>query len=110
MNKASELPMSQPQLPETISTVEEEKTKKSKPRIKMVTKEDSDIEVTCDEELPAMSSSSLSSNTAAESPSTEIPSTEIYSTKREEKGKGKRPAIEKRKLVKVKGSSRNKNN
>jgi len=102
--------MSQPQLPETISTVEEEKTKKSKPRIKMVTKEDSDIEITCDEELPAMSSSSLSSNTAAESPSTEIPSTEIYSTKREEKGKGKRPAIEKRKLVKVKGSGRNKNN
>ena len=100
--------MSQPQLPETISTVEEEKTKKSKPRIKMVTKEDSDIEITCDEELPARSSSSLSSNTAAESPSTEIPSTEIYSTKREEKGK--RPAIEKRKLVKVKGSGRNKNN
>ena len=75
----------------------------------MVTKKDSDIEITCDEELPAMSSS-LSSNTAAESPSTEIPSTEIYSTKREEKGKGKRPAIEKRKLVKVKGSGRNKNN
>ena len=108
MNKASELPMSQPQLPETISTVEEKKIKKSKPRIKMVTNKDSDIEITCDEELPAMSSSSLSSNTAAESPSTEIPSTEIYSTKREEKGK--RPAIEKRKLVKVKGSSRNKNN
>ena len=103
--------MSQPQLPETTSTVEEEKIKKSKPRIKMVTNKDSDIEITCDEELPAMSSSSsLSSNTAAESPSTEIPSTEIYSTKREEKGKGKRPAIEKRKLVKVKGSSRNKNN
>ena len=101
--------MSQPQLPETISTVEEEKLKKSKPRIKMVTKKDSDIEVTRDEELTTMSSS-LSSNTAAESPSTEIPSTEIYSTKREEKGKGKRPAIEKRKLVKVKGSSRNKNN
>jgi hypothetical protein len=57
-----------------------------------------------------MSSSSLSSNTAAESPSTEIPSTEIYSTKREEKGKGKRPVLEKRKLVKVKGSGRNKNN
>jgi hypothetical protein len=108
LNKASELPMPQPQLPETISTVEEEKLKKSKPRIKMVTKKDSDIEVTRDEELPAMSSSSLSSNTAAESPSTEIPSTEIYSTKREEKGK--RPAIEKRKLVKVKGSGRNKNN
>src|SRR6476646_10777134 len=108
LNKASELPMPQPQLPETISTVEEEKIKKSKPRIKMVTKKDSDIEITCDEELPAMSSSSLSSNTAAESPSTEIPSTEIYSTKREEKGK--RPAIEKGKLVKVKGSSRNKNN
>ena len=108
LNKASELPMPQPQLPETISTVEEEKIKKSKPRIKMVTKKDSDIEVTRDEELPAMSSSLLSSNTAAESPSTEIPSTEIYSTKREEKGK--RPAIEKRKLVKVKGSGRNKNN
>ena len=43
--------MSQPQLPETISTVEEEKTKKSKPRIKMVTKKDSDIEITCDEEF-----------------------------------------------------------
>jgi len=113
LNKASELPMPQPQLPKTISTAEEEEEEeeekiKSKPRIKMVTKKDSDIEITCDEELPAMSSSSLSSNTAAESPSTEIPSTEIYSTKREEKGK--RPAIEKRKLVKVKGSSRNKNN
>ena len=107
LNKASELPMPQPQLPETISTVEEERIKKSKPRIKMVTKKDSDIEVTRDEELPAMSSS-LSSNAAAESPSTEIPSTEIYSTKRE--GKGKRPAIEKRKVVKVKGSGRNKNN
>ena len=112
LNKASELPMPQPQLPKTISTAEEEEEKiKSKPRIKMVTNKDSDIEITCDEELPAMSSSSsLSSNTAAESPSTEIPSTEIYSTKREEKGKGKRPAIEKRKLVKVKGSGRNKNN
>jgi hypothetical protein len=102
--------MPQPQLPETISTVEEEKIKKSKPRIKMVTKKDSDIEVTRDEELPAMSpySASLSSNAATESPSTEIPSTEIYSTKREGKGKG--TAIEKRKLVKEKGSSRNKNN
>ena len=92
--------MSQPQLPETISTVEEEKTKKSKPRIKMVTKKDSDIEVTSDKELPAMSSSSsssLSSNAATESPSTEIPSTEIYSTKREGKGKG--TTIEKRKLA-----------
>jgi hypothetical protein len=121
LNKASELPMPQPQLPKTISTAEEEEEEekiKSKPRIKMVTKKDSDIEVTSDEELPAMSSSSsssssLSSNAATESPSTEIPSTEIpsteiYSTKRE--GKGKRPAIEKRKLVKVKGSSRNKNN
>ena len=96
LNKASELPMSQPQLPETISTVEEEKTKKSKPRIKMVTKKDSDIEVTSDEELPAMSSSSLSSNAATESPSTEIPSTEIYSTKREGK---EGTTIEKRKLA-----------
>jgi len=96
LNKASELPMPQPQLPETISTVEEEKIKKSKPRIKMVTKKDSDIEVTRDEELPAMASSLLSSNTAAESPSTEIPSTEIYSTKREGK---EGMAIEKRKLA-----------
>src|SRR6188472_25326 len=93
--------MSQPQLPETISTVEEERIKKSKPRIKMVTKKDSDIEVTSDEELPAMSSSSLSSNAATESPSTEIPSTEIpsteiYSTKREGK---EGTTIEKRKLA-----------
>ena len=67
----------------------------------MVTKKDSDIEVTRDEELPAMSSSSsssssLSSNAATESPSTEIPSTEIYSTKREGK---EGMAIEKRKLA-----------
>src|SRR6188472_2828344 len=96
LNKTSELPMPQPQLPKTISTAKEEEEEeekiKSKPRIKMVTKKDSDIEVTSDEELPAMSSSSsssLSSNAATESPSTEIPSTEIYSTKREGKGKGK---------------------
>ena len=63
----------------------------------MVTKKDSDIEVTSDEELPAMSSSSsLSSNAATESPSTEIPSTEIYSTKREGK---EGTTIEKRKLA-----------
>ena len=101
LNKASELPMPQPQLPKTISTAEEEEEEeeiKSKPRIKMVTKKDSDIEVTSDEELPAMSSSSssssLSSNAAIESPSTEIPSTEIYSTKREGK---EGTTIEKRK-------------
>jgi len=90
--------MPQPQLPKTISTAEEEEEKiKSKPRIKMVTKKDSDIEVTSDEELPAMSSSSsLSSNAATESPSTEIPSTEIYSTKREGK---EGTTIEKRKLA-----------
>jgi hypothetical protein len=89
--------MPQPQLPKTISTAEEEEEKiKSKPRIKMVTKKDSDIEVTSDEELPAMSpySASLSSNAATESPSTEIPSTEIYSTKREGK---EGTTIEKRK-------------
>ena len=41
LNKASELPMPQPQLPKTISTAEEEEEKiKSKPRIKMVTKKD----------------------------------------------------------------------
>jgi hypothetical protein len=107
LNKASELPMPQPQLPKTISTAEGEEEKiKSKPRIKMVTKKDSDIEVTRDEELPAMSSS-LSSNAATESPSTEIPSTEIYSTK----GEGKEGmAIEKRKLANEKRSSRNKSN
>src|SRR5690242_17464346 len=101
--------MPQPQLPKTISTAEEEEEEeeeiKSKPRIKMVTKKDSDIEVTSDEELPAMSSSSssssLSSNAAIESPSTEIPSTEIpsteiYSTKREGK---EGTTIEKRKLA-----------
>jgi len=104
LNKASELPMPQPQLPKTISTAEEEEEEekiKSKPRIKMVTKEDSDIGVINDEELPAMSSSSsssssLSSNAATESPSTEIPSTEIYSTKREGK---EGTTIEKRKLA-----------
>ena len=98
LNKASELPMPQPQLPKTISTAEEEEEKiKSKPLIKMVTKKDSDIEVTSDEELPAMSSSSsLSSNAATESPPTEIPSTEIYSTKREGK---EGTTIEKRKLA-----------
>ena len=120
LNKTSELPMPQPQLPKTISTAEEEEEKiKSKPRIKMVTKKDSDIEVTSDEELPAMSSSSssLSSNAATESPSTEIPSTEIpsteipsteiYSTKREGK---EGTTIEKRKLANEKRSSRNKSN
>ena len=101
LNKTSELPMPQPQLPKTISTAKEEEEEeekiKSKPRIKMVTKKDSDIEVTSDEELPAMSSSSsLSSNAATESPSTEIPSTEIYSTKREGK---EGTTIEKRKLA-----------
>jgi hypothetical protein len=103
--------MPQPQLPKTISTAEEEEEEekiKSKPRIKMVTKKDSDIEVTSDEELPAMSSSSsLSSNAATESPSTEIPSTEIYSTKREGK---EGTTIEKRKLANEKRSSRNKSN
>jgi len=90
--------MPQPQLPKTISTAEEEEEEKikSKPRIKMVTKKDSDIEVTSEEELPAISSSSLSSNAATESPSTEIPSTEIYSTKREGK---EGTTIEKRKLA-----------
>src|SRR3954463_2898557 len=115
LNKASELPMPQPQLPKTISTAEEEEEEKikSKPRIKMVTKKDSDIEVTSDEELPAMSSSSsLSSNAATESPSTEIPSTEIpsteiYSTKREGK---EGTTIEKRKLANEKRSGRNNSN
>jgi hypothetical protein len=111
LNKASELPMPQPQLPKTISTAEEEEEEekiKSKPRIKMVTKKDSDIEVTSDEELPAMSSSSsLSSNATTESPSTEIPSTEIYSTKREGK---EGTTIEKRKLANEKRSSRNESN
>ena len=111
LNKASELPMPQPQLPKTISTAEEEGGEeekiKSKPRIKMVTKKDSDIEVTRDEELPAMSfhHHHCRQMQAAESPSTEIPSTEIYSAK----GEGKEGmAIEKRKLANEKRSSRNK--
>ncbi len=103
--------MPQPQLPKTISTAEEEEEEeekiKSKPRIKMVTKKDSDIEVTRDEELPAMSSSSsLSSNAAAESPSTEIPSSEFNSKREGKEGM----AIEKRKLANEKRSSRNKSN
>jgi hypothetical protein len=110
LNKASELPMPQPQLPKTISTAEEEEEKiKSKPRIKMVTKKDSDIEVIHDEELPAMSSSSsssLSSNAAAESPSTEIPSSEFISKREGKEGM----AMEKRKLANEKRSSRNKSN
>jgi hypothetical protein len=106
LNKESELLLPQPQLPKTINTIEEEKTKKSKPQIKIAANKDLNIEVTRDEELPAMSSS-LSSNAAAESPSTEIPATEIYSIKREGERKG--ISIEKRKLVKE-GSSRNKNN
>ena len=106
LNKASELPMPQPQLPKTISTAEEEEEKiKSKPRIKMITKKDSDIEVIHDEELPAMSSS-LSSNAAAESPSTEIPSSEFISKREGKEGM----AIEKRKLANEKRSSRNKSN
>ena len=110
LNKKSELllPQPQPQLPKTINTVKEEKIKKSKPQIKIAANKDLNIEVTRDEELPAMSSSSLSSSAAAESPSTEIPSTEISSTKREREGEG--PVIEKGKLVKEKGRSTNKNN
>ena len=92
LTNESELVMPQPQsqLSEAVNPVEEEKIKKSKRRIKIAAKKDLNIEVTHDEELPAMSPSSLSSNTATESPSTEIPSTEVYSTKseREEKGKG----------------------
>ena len=102
LNKASELPMPQPQLPKTIITAEEEEEIKSKPRIKMVTKKDSDSEVIHDEELPAMSSSS-SSNAATESPYTEIPSSEFISKKEGKEG----TTIEKRKLANEKRSSRN---
>jgi hypothetical protein len=82
LNKKSELPKPQSQLPETVNTVKEDKIK-SKPRIKTVIKNDLDIEGTPDEELPTLSSS-LSSNTVAESPSTDTPVTEIYSIKGEE--------------------------
>jgi hypothetical protein len=90
LNKKSELllPEPQSQLSETINTDKEEKIKKSNPQIKIAAKKDSGIEVTHhDEELPAVSSSSLSSNADTESPSTEIPSTEIILPKEKEKGK-----------------------
>ena len=74
LTNESELVMPQPQsqLSEAVNPVEEEKIKKSKRRIKIAAKKDLNIEVTHDEELPAMSPSSLSSNTATESPSTEL--------------------------------------
>ncbi len=88
MNKVSELPMPQSQLPETINTVEEKI--KSKPRIKKA-KEESNIEEILDGESP-LTSISLSSKptmiatATAESSSTEIPSSE-FTSKRDRKGK-----------------------
>ena len=62
LNKASELPMPQPQLPETISTAEEEEKIKSKPLIKKA-KEESSIEGT-------LNSESLSTSTPLSSDGT----------------------------------------
>ena len=69
LTKATELPMPQPQLPETINTLdtttEEEKRRKSKPTRKQQAKKGSNVEET-------------------ELPSTEISSTEFSSIKRKE--------------------------
>jgi hypothetical protein len=90
LNKASELPMPQSQLPETISTAEGEIIK-SKSRIKKA-KDESNIEKTLDGESPLKSTSLSSEPTmtvtaAAESPSTEIPSSE-FTSKRDRKETG----------------------
>ena len=91
LNKASELPMPQSQLPETINIIEEEKIEsiKSKPQIKKA-KDESNIEGILDGELPrksTLSSKPTMTTTAAESPSTEIPSSE-FTSKRDRKGTG----------------------
>ena len=90
LTKATELPMPQPQLPETISTLdtatEEEKRRKSKPQIKTAAKKESNVEET-------------------ELPSTEISSTEFSSTKKE----GDATPIDKRKLVKERKRTDNMN-
>ena len=82
LTKATELPMPQPQLPETINTLDtatEEEKRKSKPQIKTAAKKESNVE-------------------EIRIPSTEISSTEFSSTKKE----GDATAIDKRKLVKEK--------
>ena len=90
LTKATELPMPQPQLPETINTLdtatEEEKRRKSKPQIKTRAKKGSNVEET-------------------ELPSTEISSTEFSSTKKE----GDATPIDKRKLVKERKRTDNMN-
>jgi hypothetical protein len=91
LSNATELPMPQPRLPETINTpntdIEEGKIK-SKPRIKTAAKKESTVEGIPD----------------GESLSTEIPSTEFSSTKKRDA-----TAIDKRKLVKEKKRNGNKN-
>ena len=90
LTKATELPMPQPRLPETINTLdtatEEEKRRKSKPQIKTAAKKGSNVEET-------------------ELPSTEISSTEFSSTKKE----GDATPIDKRKLVKERKRTDNMN-
>ena len=99
LNKASELPM--PQLPERISTAEEEGKIKSKPLIKKA-KEESSIEGTLDSESLSTSTPLSSDGTmtaAAESPSTEIPSSKFTSKEME---KEQEQQEKKRKLIKEK--------
>ena len=91
LNNASELPMPQSQLPETISTAEEEKIK-SKSQTKKA-KGEPNIEGILDGESPLTSTSLSSEQTmtataAAESPSTEIPSSE-FTSKRDGKAREK---------------------
>jgi hypothetical protein len=110
LNKASELPLPQSQLPETISTAEGE-IKKSKPRMKKAEGE-SNIEGILDGESLSTSTSlsskpTMTATAAAESPSTEIPSSE-FTSKKDVKGK-EGTAIEKRKLIKEKRSSSSNN-
>jgi hypothetical protein len=105
LSTASELPMPEPQLPEIISTAEEEI--KSKSQIATAAEKELHTEGITDRELPSLSSSSSDTTTitttAAESLSTEIPSAKISSSKRE----GKAKAIDKRKLAKEKKKKKN---
>jgi hypothetical protein len=96
LSKESELPMPEPQLPETISTTvatNEEKIK-SKPQIKAKKELPSEEMEVKD---PPPSDTTMAAATSAEPSSTETPSAEI-STKRE----GKTTATDKRKLAKEK--------
>jgi hypothetical protein len=104
--KASELPMPEPQLPETISTTvaTTEQEIKTKPQIKTAAKKELHTEEMELRGSPSPSSSDTTkATTTAERSSTEIPSAEISTTKRR-----KAPAIDKRKFAKEKKNKNNK--